>query len=65
MTPTEALRAATVSASELLGLQGSIGTLEAGKLADIIAVAEDPTRNVKTLEAMRFVMRNGQVYVQR
>lgn len=65
MTPTEALRAATVSASELLGLQGSIGTLEAGKLADIIAVAEDPTRNVKTLEAMRFVMRNGQVYLQR
>jgi len=65
MTPTEALRAATVSAAELLGLQASIGTIEAGKLADIIAVAEDPTRNVKTLEAMRFVMRNGQVYVQR
>jgi imidazolonepropionase-like amidohydrolase len=65
MTPTEALRSATVSAAELLGLQASIGTLEPGKFADIVAVAEDPTRNVKTLEAMQFVMRSGQVYVQK
>lgn len=65
MTPTEALRAATVSAAELLGLQASIGTLEPGKFADIVAVSEDPTRNVKTLEAMKFVMRSGQVFVQR
>jgi imidazolonepropionase-like amidohydrolase len=65
MTPTEALRAATVSAAELLGLESAIGTLEAGKFADIVAVAEDPTRNVKTLENMQFVMRGGQVYVQK
>jgi len=65
MTPTEALRAATVSAAELLGMQASIGTLEPGKFADIVAVAEDPTRNVKTLEAMQFVMRSGQVYLQK
>jgi imidazolonepropionase-like amidohydrolase len=65
MTPTEALRSATVSAAELLGLQASIGTLEPGKFADIVAVAEDPRRNVKTLEAMQFVMRSGQVYVQK
>ena len=65
MTPTEALRAATVSAAELLGMQASIGTIEPGKFADIVAVAEDPTRNVKTLEAMQFVMRSGQVYLQK
>lgn len=65
MTPTEALRAATVSASELLGLDKSIGTIEAGKFADIVAVPEDPTRNVRTLENVTFVMRSGTVYVQR
>jgi imidazolonepropionase-like amidohydrolase len=65
MTAEEALRAATVSASELLGLQDTIGTIEAGKAADIVAVSEDPRRNIKTLENVRFVMRNGQVFVSR
>ncbi len=65
MTPVEALRAATVSASELLGLQDSIGTIETGKFADIVAVSEDPRRNIKTLENVRFVMRSGQVHVSR
>jgi imidazolonepropionase-like amidohydrolase len=65
MSAEEALRAATVSAAELLGLQDAIGTIESGKAADIIAVSEDPRRNIKTMENVRFVMRNGRVYVSR
>ena len=40
-----------------------IGTIEAGKAADIVAVAQDPTRDIKVLERMQFVMRGGMVYV--
>jgi imidazolonepropionase-like amidohydrolase len=40
-----------------------VGTIEAGKAADIVAVDKDPTREIRTLERMRFVMRGGVVYV--
>ena len=57
----EALRAATLTAAELLGLQKDIGSLEAGKSADIIAVAEDPLSDVGALERVFFVMKAGAV----
>jgi imidazolonepropionase-like amidohydrolase len=63
MPPVETIKAATVNAADLLGLGGSIGTIEPGKQADIIAVAQDPAKDVKTLERMKFVMRSGAVYV--
>jgi len=63
MPPGEAIKAATVNAADLLGLSGEIGTIEAGKSADIIAVAQDPLRDVKALERMRFVMRAGQIHL--
>jgi imidazolonepropionase-like amidohydrolase len=61
MSPTEAIRCATVAAAELLGLSDQVGTVEGGKSADLIAVKEDPTKDVKELEKVAFVMRAGRV----
>ncbi len=62
MTPMAAIRAATIGAATLLGEEGRIGTIEPGRDADIIAVAGDPTENVRLLEAVGFVMRHGRVH---
>jgi imidazolonepropionase-like amidohydrolase len=61
MKPMEIIRAATTNAAELLGLQDRIGTLEAGKLADIVAVPGDPLSDISVLEHARFVMKGGVV----
>ena len=63
MTPMDALKAATVNAADLLNLSNTLGTIEAGKAADIIAVPQDPLRDIKVMERVSFVMRNGGVYV--
>ncbi len=57
----EAIRAATTSAAELMGLQDRIGVLEAGKSADLVAVAGDPLADVAALEHVVFVMKAGVV----
>lgn len=62
MSPLEAIRSATLVAAELLGLEEEIGALEAGKRADIIAVADNPLENIHTLEEVKFVMKDGRVY---
>ncbi len=62
MSPALAIRAATVDAAELLGLSAKIGTIAAGKDADIIAVSGDPTANVRLLEKVDFVMKHGRVH---
>lgn len=62
MPAMEAIRAATIVNAGILGMSDKIGTLEAGKLADLIAVDENPLKNIKTLEAVRFVMKDGVVY---
>src|SRR5437016_4469019 len=49
MTPAQAIHSATVTASELLGMQGQIGTIEVGKLADIVAVPGDPLKDITLL----------------
>ncbi|HYN15293.1 MAG TPA: amidohydrolase family protein [Terriglobales bacterium] len=61
-TPAEALRSATVTASELLGMQKDIGTIEPGKLADMVAVKGDPLADISVLEHVDFVMKGGVVY---
>ncbi len=64
MPVMEALKAATITGAELLGMGESLGQLKAGFIADIIAVDEDPEKNVQTLENVVFVMKDGKVYKQ-
>lgn len=61
MKPVDVLLAATSLNAELLGLSTQIGTLEPGKLADVIAVPGDPLRDVRVTERVFFVMKEGQV----
>jgi imidazolonepropionase-like amidohydrolase len=62
MTPAAALRAATSVNAELFGLSDRLGTLEPGKLADIVAAPGDPTRDVRQTERVFFVMKEGVIY---
>ena len=62
MTPAQAIRAATVTAAELLGMKDSLGSVEAGKLADLVAVPGDPLSDVSLMEKVDFVMKGGVVY---
>jgi len=62
MTPAQAIRSATVTAAELLGMQDSLGTIEPGKFADIVAVPADPLADVSAMEKVDFVMKAGVVY---
>jgi imidazolonepropionase-like amidohydrolase len=61
MSPIEIIRAATINGAELLGLERRIGTIEANKLADLIAVDGDPLANVTDLAKVRFVMKGGAI----
>lgn len=62
MPAIEAIKSATVVSAGILGMSDKIGTIEAGKLADIIASDENPLQNIKTLEKVSFVMKEGVVY---
>lgn len=61
MTPLQAIQSATLTAARLLRLEAEIGTLEAGRTADIIAVDGDPLKDITTLEQVRFVLREGRI----
>ncbi len=62
MKPVDALKTSMSSDAELLGLADKIGTLEAGKFADIVAVPGDPTQNIRQVEHALFVMKEGVIY---
>jgi imidazolonepropionase-like amidohydrolase len=61
MTPADAIRSATVTTAQLFGIEADAGTLEAGKLADLIAVDGDPLADVSVLRRIDFVMKSGRV----
>jgi len=61
MTPLQAIQTATVNAADLLGWSDKVGTLDAGKWADLIAVDGDPLQDVTTLQHVKFVMKGGTV----
>jgi len=62
MPAMESIKSATFVAAGILGMGDKIGTIETGKLADIVAVDEDPIKNIKTMEKVSFVMKEGIVY---
>ena len=64
LTPMQAIQTATVNAAELLGQVGQIGEIKAGALADIIALKQDPTKNIESLQNIDWIMKDGKVYKQ-
>ncbi|MGA8525577.1 MAG: amidohydrolase family protein, partial [Candidatus Sulfotelmatobacter sp.] len=62
MTPQQAIRTATTTAAELLGWSDKMGTIEAGKWADLVAVSGDPLKDITELERVKFVMKSGTVF---
>jgi len=64
MSPIDALRSATANDAELLGIAQKVGTLEKGKLADVIAMAGDPIADITATERVSFVMKEGKIIRQ-
>src|SRR5262252_347269 len=64
MAPIDALISATANDAELLGIAQNVGTLEKGKLADVIAVPGDPTADITATERVSFVMKEGRIIRQ-
>ena len=62
MPAMEAIQSATITNAKLLNMEKELGQIKKGFIADIIAVNEDPTQNVHTMEKVVFVMKNGKVY---
>jgi imidazolonepropionase-like amidohydrolase len=62
MPPLETIRAATLHGAMVMGMEKEIGTLEAGKLADVVAVPGDPSRDISAMSRVAFVMKDGMIY---
>ncbi len=62
MPAMQAIRSATIVAADLLERNADLGSIEAGKFADIVAVSGDPIKDISELERVKFVMKNGEVY---
>ncbi len=63
MALPQVLQAATISAAKLIGMPNLIGVLKPGSFADLVAIEGDPTSDIHALEHVRFVMKNGTVYL--
>ena len=62
MPALEAIQSATIKAAELLGAADQLGVIESGKLADIIAVEGDPTKDINAMGRVQFVMKDGKIF---
>jgi imidazolonepropionase-like amidohydrolase len=61
MTPVQALRMATTTAADIIGWPDRVGTVEKGKLADLVAVAGDPLADITEMSRIKFIMKGGQI----
>ena len=64
MPAIEAIKSATVVSAGILGMSDKLGSISAGMLADIVATDENPLKNIKTMEKVSFVMKDGVIYKQ-
>jgi imidazolonepropionase-like amidohydrolase len=62
MQPMDAIQSATSRAAVMLDMEGKIGVVAPGAFADVVALTGDPLRDIKLLEHVEFVMKDGQVY---
>jgi imidazolonepropionase-like amidohydrolase len=62
MSPLDAIKSATSRPAEMLDMEGQIGVIAPGAYADVIAVTGDPLRDIKALENVQFVMKDGNVF---
>jgi hypothetical protein len=62
LTPHEALRSATIMGADMIGRAKDVGSIEAGKLADIIVLDRNPLENIQNTNTIRYVMKNGRLY---
>ena len=62
MSPMDAIKSATSRPAEMLEMQGQIGVIAPGAYADVIAVIGDPVRDIKILQNVQFVMKDGKVF---
>lgn len=64
MSPLDAIRSATFHGAQLLNIADELGSIETGKLADLVAVSGDPMRDINSMENVIFVMKNGEIFKQ-
>jgi adenine deaminase len=62
MTPLQAIRCATINGASYLGMEKEIGSLETGKLADLIVLNDNPLADIRNSEKIKYVMVNGRLY---
>jgi len=62
MTPAEVLKAATIDGARIIGFEQDLGSLEEGKLADLVVLDKNPLENIRNTNTVRYVMKNGEMF---